>query len=183
MENEYYMALNDFIAVSGLTTGEFAEKANIYEEILKECITTKSKPIIGNFISTALGCRKVIDEQPDESRKAALQNGYTRLFEEYLTAWPKDFQSIPNPHFIRRIESMAELAGKNIHMRVQELLHPGEEKPAVHAAAPTPAAPVEEGNLSDKLQALLARLNETGQQELLKRAEELTYVPAYQNKN
>ncbi|MGN1014581.1 MAG: hypothetical protein ACI4PM_04400 [Butyricicoccus sp.] len=181
MQNKkYYRELKEFLVVSRLTVPQFAERANIDPEILKEMFHTESKLIIGNFISIAMGCRKVMEEQSDASTKAELQTLYTRYFEEYLLAWPNDFLSIPNPHFIRRIEQMAELAGETVHTKVQRLLHPERTEPE-KPKQPARELPISEesGDFRTKLNALLDRLNENGQREVLKRVEELTYVPAY----
>lgn len=182
MENErYYQMLRQFLAASGLTVVQFAEKANIIPEILKESFDTTSKLMIGNFISVAIGCQKAIGEQNDARKKTELQRLYTRYFAEYLEECPNEFLSISNPHFIRRIEEMAALAGEEVSAKVRHLLHPEEEKLA--AAKPNAALSLEEKDaFHTKLNELLALLNKDGQREILKRIEELTYVPAYQNR-
>lgn len=183
MEHEkYYLVLKEFLAVSGLTVVQLAEKANMIPEMLKESFDTKSKLIIGNFTAVALGCRKVIEEQNDRSKREELQRLYTRYFEEYLVVCPHDFSSIPNPHFIRRIEEMAALAGETVHTRVRQLLYPEKTIPTEVKQPVQPKQWAKAGEeFSTKLNALLSRLNEEGQREVLKRVEELTYVPAYQN--
>lgn len=171
MENKaYYLALDEFIKAAGMPQSEFADYARMHPEVLKECFDTQSKLIIGTFLSVAVGCTKVMEETEDGSKRDKLQQLYTRYFDAYLTEWPDEFLSVPNPHFHRRVEEMAKAAGDAVYTRIRCLYHPDE-------AAETE----EETDLHSRMDALLARLNETGQREALRRIEEMTYVPAYQN--
>lgn len=171
MENKaYYLALDEFIKAAGMTQSEFADYARMHPEILKECFDTQSKLIIGTFLSVAVGCTKVMEEIGDDSKRDKLQRLYARYFDAYLTEWADEFLSVSNPHFLRRVEEMAKAAGDAVYTRIRRLYHPDE---VVETA--------EEMDFRAHLDALLARLNETGQREVLRRVEEMTYVPAYQN--
>ena len=171
MENKaYYLALNEFIKTAGMTQAEFADYARMHPEILKECFNTQSKLIIGTFLSIAMGCVKVIEETADESRRSGLQKRYTRFFDAYLSEWPNEFLSVSNPHFHRRVEEMAKAAGEAVYVKIRGMYHPDE---LVETA--------EETGILSRLEALLSHLNEDGQREALRRIEEMTYVPSYQN--
>ena len=171
MENEaYYSALKEFITASGMSVSDFADYARMHPEILKECFDTESKMIIGTFLSIALGCTKIIEETAEESRRSEMQKRYTRFFDAYLTEWPNEFLSVSNPHFHRRVEEMAKAAGEAVYVKIRGMYHPDE---LVETA--------EETGILSRLEALLSHLNEDGQREALRRIEEMTYVPAYQN--
>lgn len=171
MENKaYYLALNEFIKAAEMTQSEFADYARMHPEVLKECFDTQSKLIIGTFLSVAVGCTNVMEDTGDGNKRDKLQQLYMRYFDAYLTEWPDEFLSVPNPHFRRRVEEMAKVAGDAVYTRIRRLYHPDEV-----------AETVENTDLRSRLDALLTRLNETGQHEALRRIEEMTYVPAYQN--
>lgn len=172
MENKaYYQALSEFIEAAGMTRPEFADYARMHPEVLKECFDTQSKLIIGTFLSIAVGCTKIMEETAEESRRSELQKRYTRFFDAYLTEWPDEFLSVANPHFRRRVEEMAKAAGETVYVKIRGMYHPDE---LVETA--------EETGMLSRVEALLSRLNEDGQREALRRIEEMTYVPAYQNK-
>lgn len=171
MENKaYYQALSEFIEAAGMTRPEFADYARMHPEVLKECFDTQSKLIIGTFLSIAVGCTKIMEETAEESRRSELQKRYTRFFDAYLTEWPDEFLSVANPHFRRRVEEMAKAAGETVYVKIRGMYHPDE---LVETA--------EETGMLSRVEALLSRLNEDGQREALRRIEEMTYVPAYQN--
>ena len=175
MENKaYYQALSEFIRTAGMTQPEFADYARMHPEILKECFNTQSKLIIGTFLSIALGCTKIIEETAEESRRSEMQKRYTRFFDAYLTEWPNEFLSVANPHFRRRVEEMAKAAGEAVYVKIRGMYHPDE---LVETAEET----AEETGILSRVEAILSRLNEDGQREALRRIEEMTYVPAYQN--
>ena len=65
---------------------------------------------------------------------------------------------------------MAKAAGEAVYVKIRGMYHPDE---LVETA--------EETGILSRLEALLSHLNEDGQREALRRIEEMTYVPAYQN--
>lgn len=167
MENEVlYRLLREFQSKAGLTIDALADAARIPDFVLQELIVENSMITIGTFASLSLGLVQIMEDEAQDSD--ALREIYTQFVDEYVTNYPEQFESFPNPYFKKTIVRIGEHTQQEaVRQKISKLL--GLDEPA--SADTSPFA---------QLTALWKQLNDCGQQEAVNRLHELTFIPKYQ---
>lgn len=166
MENEVlYRLLREFRLKANISVADLSEASGIPEVVLQELIAVNSILTIGTFASLSLGFVKIMDKSQDSS---ALREIYAQFVDEYVTNYPEQFESFPNPHFKKTIVRIGDQTQQEaVRQKISKLL--GLDEPA--SADTSPFA---------QLTALWKQLNDCGQQEAVTRLHELTFIPKYQ---